>query len=144
MKYSKTTRQNITKRTDIVLIRVIIVVYVFHHCHIKNLLKVYKSTPFSPSIQKWKISSFFTWFQAKTSELRFFFRFYRRVNQITFEVCLRFSSTYFTKFISNPLQWHSTYPFKVRPKKDVSPRKYLTTMIYCSFDVSSALLIPRR
>ena len=49
------------------------------------------------------------------------------------EVCFRFSSTYFNKFVSYPLQWQSTYPFKVRPKKDVSPRKYLTTMIRVLF-----------
>ena len=35
------TPDKVTKRTDVVIIRVIIVVYVFHHCYIKNLLKVY-------------------------------------------------------------------------------------------------------
>ena len=33
------TPDKVTKRTDVVIIRVIIVVYVFHHCYIKNLLK---------------------------------------------------------------------------------------------------------
>ena len=58
------------------------------------------------------------------------------------EVCFIFSSTYFNKFVSYPLQWHSTYPFKVWPKKDVSTRKHLSTTIFCCFDVSSTLLIP--
>ena len=76
--------------------------------------------------------------------LRFVFSsdFIQELAKSLLEVCFRFSSTYFNKFVSYPLQWQSTYPFKVRPKKDVSPRKYLSTMICCSFDVSSTLLTP--
>ena len=37
-----------------------------------------------------------------------------------------------------PWQWH--IPNTFRPKKDVSPRKYLSTTICCLFDVSNALL----
>ena len=71
--------------------------------------------------------------------LRFVFSsdFIQELTKSLLEVCFRFSSTYFNKFVSYPLQWHSTYPFKVWPKKDVSTRKYLSTMIFCSFDVSS-------
>ena len=68
--------------------------------------------------------------------------FTQELTKSLLEVCFRFSSTYFNKFVSYPLQWQSTYPFKVRPKKGVSPRKYLSTMICCSFDVSCTLLTP--
>ena len=85
-----------------------------------------------------------TWLAEKTSELRFVFSsdFIQELTKALLEVCFRFSSTYFNKFVSYPLQWQSTYPFKVWPKKDVSTRKYLSTMICCSFDVSGTLLIP--
>ena len=76
--------------------------------------------------------------------LRFVFSsdFIQELTKSLLEVCFRFSSIYFNKFVSHPLQWHSTYPFKVWPKKDVSTRKHLSTTIFCSFDVSSTLLIP--
>ena len=157
MKYSKNTWQNITKRTDVVIIRVIIVVYVFHHCYIKNLLKVYKSTLTPSTLLYWngkfllviindcffhRKQSRVSWLPAKTSEILFLSDFIQELTKSLLEVCLKFSSTYFNKFFSYPLQWHSTYPFKVWPKKDVSPLKYLSTMIFCSFDVSSTLLTP--
>ena len=67
--------------------------------------------------------------------LRFVFSsdFIQELTKALLEVCFRFWSTYFNKFVSYPLQWHSTYPFKVWPKKNVSTRKYLSTMIFCFF-----------
>ena len=37
------------------------------------------------------------------------------------EVCFRFWSTYFNKFVSYPLQWQNTYPFNGSAEKGCVP-----------------------